>query len=505
MTGLLFEPGHEEDVAPRPSTLIESLRSFGYTPATSVADLIDNSLSAGAGKVAVNFQWDGPDSWMSIADDGHGMSAEELREAMRAGSSNPLEGRTPTDLGRFGLGLKTASFAQARSLTVMTRRHKEPVACRRWDLDHVQRTNRWALLTTPPAGTNLVELMLDCAGTLVVWHAMDRIVDDRPATDGDARKAFFRTVDEVREHLEMVFHRFIAEEHLDIRVNGVRCEAWDPFLSGHPLTERLPNESLPVLLTDGRRQRLEVQPYVLPHRSSLAPEEHRKAAGPRGWNMQQGFYLYRARRLIVPGNWFDRGMKPEEHHKLARIRVEITQEMDGLWALDVRKARARPPSQLQRDFQRIARATRERAESVYRARGRREVGQEATRKRVQPVWRVESDGRTVSYRIARDHPIVERVLGSLTGRYSKDIGLLITLIERNVPIAHILSQGYRDEDKLQSDPEIDGDLLDAARDLFCHLLREGREPDTARAVVSAVQPFDRAPALVDALEEGDCT
>lgn len=495
----------DEEVVPHPAALIESLRSFGYTPATAIADLIDNSITAGATHIVIEFVWAGPESSVSIHDDGAGMTESRLRDAMRAGSSNPLEQREPNDLGRFGLGLKTASFSQARSLTVMS---KTPggIATRRWDLDYVGQTNRWSLLKTPSDSARETEgrLRKVNSGTIVIWAKLDRMIDDRPVSDDRARKTFYSIVASVRRHLEMVFHRIMKEDGVSITVNGQPSISWDPFLRSHPKTERLPNEDRELTVPGGSRQVLRIQPYVLPHRSALTPDQARTAAGPRGWNLQQGFYLYRARRLIVAGDWFNPGIKPEEHHKLARIEVEITQDMDPMWNLDVRKSRARPPANLRDDFLRIARATRERAEAVYRYRGRKSVGQVA-RKKIKPVWFVETDGKVVEYSINRQHDLIQHVLSALNGDKKRGVRGILTLIEKNVPVAHILSTGFQNEEKLPFDSqELTDEIKALIRELFCELIERGLSSEEAKKQLLANQPFERFSAVIEAAAEEGC-
>ena len=95
-----------EEVPPSASAMIESMRAYGYSTPMGIADLIDNSIFAGATRVWLNFHWSGADSFISIADNGHGMSEEQLVSAMKLGSQNPLEVRPKKDLGRFGLGFK---------------------------------------------------------------------------------------------------------------------------------------------------------------------------------------------------------------------------------------------------------------------------------------------------------------------------------------------------------------------------------------------------------------
>lgn len=494
----------DEEVNPRASALIEALRSFGYSVATSIADLADNSVTAGATEIDVQFEWDGPDSRVTMRDNGHGMSEVTLRDAMRAGSSNPLEEREPGDLGRFGLGLKTASFAQARSLTVATKQiGNETVAVRRWDLDHVAETDRWSLLkSATDASRDLLPLLSDLDhGTLVIWEKVDRIVDSlTPANDRKARETFLRTVDEVRDHLEMVFHRFIKEDGLRIRVNSQACEPWDPFLPSHRKTELQADESKDLGLPGGGTQKLTINPFVLPHNRYLTSEEHERGAGPRGWNLQQGYYLYRSRRLIVAGDWFDPGLKPEEHYKLGRVRVEITPEMDHEWDLDVRKSRARPPARLRDEFRRIARATRRRAQEVYRSKGNRSVGI-STKTPVRPVWTVTvGEDQLVRYEINRQHKHVARILETATGQTKRSIKAVLNLLEQNLPVAHILSQGFTDETSLADSPEPGPDLIELTRVIFDKLCAEGNTDEAAKEILLAHQPFSDFPEIVNAFE-----
>ncbi len=496
------EIGEEEEVAPHPASLIESLRSFGYSPATAIADLIDNCITASASHVDVSFNWEGQNSWITILDDGSGMPEDTLRDAMRPGSSSPLDPRQKGDLGRFGLGLKTASFSQARSLTVATKCSKASgVAIRRWDLDYVGKQNRWSLLKSAPNGfeAELERLSPIPHGTLVLWNGLDRIVDDRPTDDARAQSAFFATVDSVKEHLEMVFNRFLSKGKLEITVNGQRCEPWDPFMLELGLTELLPSESRQVTPSRGEIQTLKIQPYVLPHRSVITADQHKAAAGPRGWNLQQGFYLYRADRLIVPGDWFDPAVKPEEHHKLARIAVEITQELDDAFALDVRKSSARPPAALREDFRRIAKATRAQAQDVYRYHGGRSVGQ-GQRTKIEPVWLAQTQGPTGQYKVNREHDLIKYLLEGVSVARER-LDAILSLVERNLPINHILSLGFADEGGLPKAPsELSPEETRALTERFVTLCQNGIPQEEARAFLLTMQPFDRFPEVVNALE-----
>ena len=139
-----------DDCAPDASAMVESMRAYGYTLSTAIADLVDNSIAAKCKNVWLSFEWGGQNSWISVTDDGKGMSEKVLVNAMRLGSLSPLEERDPSDLGRFGLGLKTASFSQARRLTVISRTRSVQESIRRWDLDHLAQpeVKGWQLLRT---------------------------------------------------------------------------------------------------------------------------------------------------------------------------------------------------------------------------------------------------------------------------------------------------------------------------------------------------------------------
>ena len=197
-------PTRMKKIAPRASALIESMRDIGYTLRTAVADIIDNSIAAGARRIELLADTDSEDPLIGILDDGLGMSQEELLEAMRPGTRSPLEGRDAADLGRFGLGLKTASFSQCRRLTVATCRNGS-LSAAVWDLDTVAARDEW-LVEIPDVNAALPWLdRLTADGTLVVWQKLDRLTGWKA---NDDQKNLVRQLDDTASHLEFVFHRF---------------------------------------------------------------------------------------------------------------------------------------------------------------------------------------------------------------------------------------------------------------------------------------------------------
>src|SRR5258708_203353 len=254
------------EVIPDPVSLIESMRAFGYTVEAALADLIDNSISAQAS--LIELKYDASISpFIAILDNGRGMAPDELTNAMRHGSSNPTSLRDPRDLGRFGLGLKTASLSQARILTVVSKKHGV-VSARRWDLGVVQQFGRWLVVVPERLDFESLPMFSQLngrkSGTLVVWQDLDRLT----ASAADPQSEMTTKLASLYDHLALVFHRFTQKEdgHDPIRivVNGLAIPPRDPFLKEN--TFRQPLEGQLIRHDKGN---VRVTPYILPPVSHL--------------------------------------------------------------------------------------------------------------------------------------------------------------------------------------------------------------------------------------------
>lgn len=495
---------------PRASAMVESLRAVGYSPQTAVADLIDNSIAAGASNIWVKFWWAGSASFVSIRDDGRGMNPDELTLAMKPGTIGPLEDRDPDDLGRFGLGLKTASFSQCRRLTVASKGAAGILGFRRWDLDYIQAHDEWRLLTKPAEGSEERLEALDGmdTGTVVLWECMDRVVGDARQDDSKAFNHFTAIVRDVDDHLAMVFHRFLAGREPRLKIwfdageTPKRIEPWDPFLVDHPATFCTPTESIPF--AGGT---VEVKGYVLPHKSKLTAEQHKSAGGPGGWNQRQGFYVHRNERLVVPGSWLgigaDRQWVREEHYKLARIKVDIPNSMDLAWHLDVKKSDARPPAAIRERLKELALQVRGQAKTVFAARGGIAT---AKRKNVSPErpWKPIMTGERPAYRIDRTSPLVKRVRQMVTGEARDAVESLLRLLEETVPIERIwIDAAEKDQAHLAPfEVASDDEVLALARETFIALTEySGCSREDAFDRLLVMEPFARRAELVEALRE----
>lgn len=414
-------------VIPSAARLMTSLRDIGYDLPSAVADLVDNSIDAGASTVAIDVCRKGERSFIRIADNGRGMTERVLDEAMRYGSRRSYGGR---DLGKFGLGLKTASLSQCRRLTVATKTTAASrIRIRRWDLDEVRTRDAWELERLVPSECPryLVDPIRDEPGTVVLWEKLDRILAYARPEGEYAVRALEAMSEAIAEHLSMVFHRFLAGDTSDGRklaivFNGGSLEPWDPFARGERGTRKLAEQRL-LVEHAGATYVVPVRPYVLPGQVQFSSlEAHAAAAGPRKWNRQQGFYIYRGDRMIQSGGW-NRLRTMDEHSKLARIAIDVPAELEQLFQINVAKMRLVVPDEVRPQLRALAAGVVNMAQEAYRRRLRlvssnsdsvgpqEESGFEPEGWTLGELWPVIAD---VIARELHDHPeLLDRVLVAL--------------------------------------------------------------------------------------------
>lgn len=474
---------------PHPGGTIESFKSLGYTLEAAIADLVDNSITAQASHIDVMFTWDGRNSWIAVTDNGNGMTEAELVTAMTIAAKGPSSSRGPKDLGRFGMGLKTASFSQARQLIVATAPAEGHRVIRAWDLDLVMKSGEWRLLKeAEPAHTAILDSLWAGKGTVVLWKHLHRFdLAEISADDVPSQKHFYEEIRRVEPHLGMVFSRFLnGKRGIILTVNGNTVQSWDPFLGNQRFVQLLPAEHIPI-----GGYTMDVEGFVLPHPRHLSEEQAAQASGPRGWLDQQGFYVYRRDRLIVAGDWLGiRSFRKEDKYMLARIAVDIPAELDSEWGIDVRKSATVPPLAARSHLQRIGTETRRRAASVLSHRGRiaaREHGADFIY-----VWTVQKRNGQVICRINRKHPLVQQVLRGGTDDSANAVAL-IRLLEETVPVAalRVMHQA-----ETVDDPEPFAGIPDAETDQIAERIQaayvaQGLTPREARSRIRLMPPFDQ--------------
>ena len=491
------------NLPPHAGSMLESLRGLGYVPATALADLIDNSITAGASEVDIHLEWRGPKSWVRIVDDGDGMDDAALEAGMRLGSRDPRANRDPNDLGRFGLGLKTASLSQARRLTVASRRRGASTVCLRWDLDLISQGGGfdWQLIEGPaPGSKDQFRILEDMEqGTVVLWEDLDRIV-----TEGFTAKDMMELSDRVEGHLAMTFHRLIGASQRPLRIllNNRAVKTWDPFLTGHP-GKALESPIYRVLRTAG----VMAQCHVLPHRDMLNAIEQEAAAGPNGWTQQEGFYVYRNRRLLLAGGWLGLGQggkswPQDEAHRLARIRLDIPNNFDTDWKINVLKSTASPPVRLRPQLHRLASETRNTARRVFAHRGHITPASGSRPNSLREAWQVRRSTQGTSYRIDRNHDLVVSILDR-AGHLRSDILALLRILEETVPVQRIWLDTEEDKEIPRTGfaDASSTEIKDALSSMFQALVSyRGFSEDEARERLGRTPPFDRYLHLVATLK-----
>jgi hypothetical protein len=470
------------EAIPEASSIIETFRAIGYNIETAIADIVDNSISAAAKSIWINFDWNGDDSWLSIKDDGIGMNNEELVQALRPGSRNPLENRSSKDLGRFGLGLKTASFSHCRRLSVISKKENYKPVFWTWDLNFVNQTGKWDLIKYLPQLDFERQIEEMKSGTIVIWTDIDRLIKNIKSKDTKSLDKFLHLMEQVKKHLAMVFHRFIESGRIKIYFQDRIISAWNPFLSNERATQGFPEEPL-------YNGKVTVKGYVLPHKSKLSDDKFKETEGPKGWNEQQGFYIYRNDRLLLAGDWL--GMfRKEEHYKLARIEINLPNYLDSEWQIDIKKSVARPPMILRDQLKAYAGRVRSQAVEVYRHKGK-SVKQLPGQKFV-PLWIEHKRGDKWFYKINRENPLINKVKVQAITEPEKAIETLIRFIEETIPTKAIYIK-EAEEPEFQGKPfeGIDQEpIRKAMKQVFDNLKDHGKTDDEAKAIIMNIEPFN---------------
>lgn len=354
---------------PDPARVMEGLRDTGYDFNTAMADLVDNSIAAKATIVKVSVNID-PNNNVSIfiADNGIGMDFEGLKNAMRYGSKQRSEAGS---LGKFGLGLKTASTAFCRSLSVLSRSNLSEYNKVQWDLDEIAKSNKWKLLQ-PKIEEDEIDLLEDVtkgnSGTLVIWDKVDRLMKTY-SNKANLRKAFDSLVKKLKFHFAMVYQRFLDENFTDVQnvkifVNDEEVKPWDPFCKSNDKTKLLAYDNIKVCLPDGKESSFKLNAYLLPRKDDFATKEERQEAHVS--NDFEGFYVYRENRLIYFGSWLGMFIN-DPHIALLRVEFSFDHTLDEAFNVDIKKSRVLLNEEIFTHIkEQFIQAPKREAEAVYR-------------------------------------------------------------------------------------------------------------------------------------------
>lgn len=422
---------------PKASTLMGSLRSMGYSFESAVADVIDNSISAHAQNIRILFPSTPLDELaIGILDDGDGMKGDVLFEAMRYGSLSAEKERSEDDLGRFGMGMKSASLSQCRCLTVISF-DGETLNGFKWDYNHILMTQDWMIQELEKNEIDelpyIERLKKQDKGTLVLWQDFDVISN---SSGGQVYSTLVELRSTLENTLALIYHRYLTGsgmQHLHIYINELGIKPQDPFLEQHPKTTVKKEIELDIKDSNGIERIIKIRPFILPFATELKEKDKQLIGGIENLRAKQGFYVYRNKRLIIWGIWF--GMKQRsELTKNTRIRVDIPNTLDDIWSIDIKKQQASIPKQI---LQRLKKAVDEALDFSVRQqtyRGRTEKVND----KIDYIWdRKRGRNNTFFYLINRESNLFKFIREKMTEEDYNYLEILLTEIEKNLPIQQL--------------------------------------------------------------------
>ncbi len=391
---------------PEARSSMEAYRSIGYSFPTAVADVMDNSIFAESKTISLFFDWDTTNQYFMIKDDGVGMDRDKLIKAMQYGSQSPSFKRDLKDLGRFGLGMKTASLSQCRRLTVISKAKGE-INAMRWDLDVVIAENNWVMLELDEKDIKelnykpINDLIEEKQGTIVLWEKLDKLIN----SSYNMESIFNEKIEIMERHISLVFHRYINGDAEKVRVtlNGREIDMIDPFLKSNVATQHKPMQIFKI-----ENQSIQVRPYIIPFSTKMTAEERKMLGGTEKLKSNQGYYIYRNKRLIIWGKWFDQYPK-KELQKLIRVQVDIPNSLDYIWNIDIKKSQAVLPQEIKKNLGNMINKVIRDGKHIFEFRGRTTKKNE----KIEYLWnRIDNRG-TITYSLNSKHPLVHAVFESI--------------------------------------------------------------------------------------------
>ena len=343
-----------KECLPSAARLISGMRDTGYTFTSAVADIVDNAVAAGANTVSIQLDITRKGRLIfMLADNGHGMDKEALENAMQYGSKRRTD---PSSLGKFGLGLKTASTSFCKKLTVMSRKDGQ-INILQWDLDLVEREEEWLMVVPDLVNYEeqlefLNEVTEGGNGTIVIWESIDRLI--KADNEKYKKDQVVARRGELEQHLSGVFYNFLDRNNsfpdVKILINGKAVLPWDPFCRGLNTPENptrlevhYQNPFKRINEHNVTIGEIQVNVYILPNKNELSSEEIERA---RYGLDNQGFHIFREGRMIYSGGWPNRLYVKDPHLNLVRVELNFDHRLDDYLQIDIKKSRVDLPAEL---------------------------------------------------------------------------------------------------------------------------------------------------------------
>ncbi len=480
------EAGKDIEVKPILSVFLSSLRDIGYSFETALADLVDNCISAFAANI---YLYALPSiDMLAILDDGSGMSHNALIEAMRLGTQKRCRERN--DLGRFGLGLKTASFSQCRKLTVFSNDGSE-IAGYTWDLDVLSQKNEWLLQKTFIEEFKVKLDALDPAiynkfttsehTSLVIWEKIDRYTEEE----------FDEELKNARKHLSLTFHRYLSfpgvnGQMIKLYFNNTKIEPFDPFTSRDKNIARsgMQAQTDDYELSNGTI--ISITPYILPPLNKLSQAEYKELGTVDGFTRSQGFYLYRQGRLLVYGTWFGLSCIKDASN-LVRIRIDTDVYQDQLWKIDVKKSTAFPNKEIRDILRHYVNVPTDKSKKVHKASGI------ISKKTKDCYWKEVMFNDTSEFRINEDHPRYKALIENMTTEQKQHLRGYLACLEECYPKEQLHSLMTTDPYSVK-ERTVDENIL---AEEITEYKNMGKDKETVRKILLADEYYVDAETLID--------
>ena len=443
------------DGTPSPKSLIKTLMRVGYDFNMAVGDIVDNSISADAKNIRIFTTLEPQNPTFSIYDDGWGMSEKELYENMKLAAKDPSLERDENDLGRFGSGMKTASFSQARKLIVISKKKGAKICGAYWDIDEIESSDSWEVLM----GLSEKEInsidgfdkdMLSETGTVIIWH---KIISFKETQHTSLENIIANTIDSMSKYLSLHFHKFMqSNDKVSFFVNQRKLSPINPFIKGKGSMDLTPEN------IRGKKGNVEIKPHVLPHPQYLSQSQIDKLGGIDAIYKNQGLYIYRANRLIIAGGWM--GLSSRNIlGNLARVEVNIPASLDDEWSTDVKKSSLQLPLMVQRKLKQICQRPIGISRGEHTHRGKKEE--------VNEYWFINENKQdnTTKYEVHLKNNELIEIAEKMTQTNRIKLKEFLRNLSKYLPVHHIFSRIGKSPKSVNQENALEGLPKDLPKDI----------------------------------------
>ena len=434
---------YRNDMSPEPKSHIKTLMRIGYDFNSAIADIIDNSITAKAKKINIICPPENDNPFLSIVDNGIGMEPEELIQNMRIGCKDPNQKREAGDLGRFGSGMKTASFSHARRLTVISHKKGKKIAAACWDIDEIEEKNAWCLRELNEKDIkdleHLDKELIKGVGTQLIWEKIKKFEE----TDHNNSKNSIETsMVDLNKYLALHFHKFLqGPNKINIYVQKLKVEPVDPFLTTKKGYQEGPTDETFV-----KGGKLQIKSHTLPHHSNLTQSEIDSIGGMEEIYKGQGLYIYRENRLIIAGGWMGLS-RTYQLGKLARIEINIPSGLDDDWSTDVKKSSLQLPQKIKNRLKNLIQQPIKKSKRTYNFRGKKEEAGE--------YWKIiETRDKNTIYQIDTGNNELIKIAKETPKKNISNLKEYLKNLAKNLPINHIHSKVSSDPKSIKQDDVI---------------------------------------------------